>query len=50
LWSEAFKDDHLAGARPAVDALNILEEQAIELQHTIAQPKLHHYKLIRIIG
>jgi hypothetical protein len=48
MLEEAFKDDHLAGTRPAADALNILEEQAIELQHTIAQPKLHHYKLIRI--
>jgi hypothetical protein len=48
MLEDAFKDDHLPGTLPAVDALNILEEQAIELQHTIAQPESHHYKLIRI--
>jgi hypothetical protein len=43
----AFKDEHLPGVGPAADALNTLEEQSIELQRVIAQPKPHRYQLIR---
>jgi lysophospholipase L1-like esterase len=42
---DSFKDDHLAGTRPAADALNSLEEQAIEIERATAQPKPHHYQL-----
>jgi hypothetical protein len=44
---DAFKDDHLPGTRLAGDALNTLEEQAIELQRSTAQPKPHQYVLTR---
>jgi hypothetical protein len=44
---DAFKDDHLPGTRPAVEALTTLEEQAIELERSTAQPKQHHYVLTR---
>lgn len=44
---DAFKDDHLAGTRLAADALNKLEEQAIVLERSTAQPKPHHYQLAR---
>jgi lysophospholipase L1-like esterase len=44
---DAFKDDHLAGTRPASAALNTLEQQSIELQRATAQPTPHHYQLSR---
>jgi lysophospholipase L1-like esterase len=44
---DAYKEDHLAGMRPAADALNTLEEQAVEQQRATAQPKSHHYRLAR---
>jgi lysophospholipase L1-like esterase len=43
----AYKDDDLAGTRPAAHALSALEEQSIELQRATAQPRPHHYRLIR---
>jgi lysophospholipase L1-like esterase len=44
---DAFKDDHLAGTRPAAEALNLLEQQCVDLEHATAQPKPHHYQLTR---
>ncbi len=44
---EGFKDDHLPGVKPAVEALNALEEQVIALQRATAQPKPHRYRLTR---
>ena len=44
---DAFKDDHLPGVRPASQALDALEEQAVELQRAMAQPKSHVYRLTR---
>jgi hypothetical protein len=45
---DAFKDDHLPGTRLAAEALDALEEQAVELQRVTAQPKPHRYRLYRI--
>jgi hypothetical protein len=44
---DAFKDDHLPGTKPAAEALDSLEQQSVELQCATAQPKPHHYRLVR---
>jgi hypothetical protein len=44
---DALKDEHLAATRPAAEALDALEDQVIELQRATAQPKPHHYRLVR---
>lgn len=42
---DAYKDDHLPGTRAAAEALQTLELHAIELEHNMAQPKAHRYRL-----